>query len=192
MSPKLMKTGAAVAVVVLGSYWYWSPFVAIHKMRAAAEKKDADTFNEYVEYPRLRESLKGQMSAMLGEKMAGASGGSNAEMAGAVFGSALVMAMADRLIDGMVRPETVMRVMDEARVMPGPVKRKAEQPQQGQQGQSAPKEERVRWAYERKSVDKLIAYPESEPEDKRVSVVFERFGLISWKLTEVRLPLGTK
>jgi hypothetical protein len=54
---------AAVVAVLLGmtalaAYWYWSPLLTMRTMRAAAEEKDADRFNQYVDYARLRESLK--------------------------------------------------------------------------------------------------------------------------------------
>lgn len=186
MAAKLMKVGAAAVVVTLGAYWYWSPFVAIHSMRSAAEKKDSDSFNEYVDYAKVRESLKGQFSAMMTEKLASTSSGSDMERAGSVLGSALAFAMVDKVVDGMVRPETVMRVMNEAKIAPKLTEQPVGQAQDGQ------KREPVRWAYDRKSVDKLIAYVADEPEGKRVSLVFERAGTFGWKLTEVRLPLAGK
>ena len=187
MSAKLIKAGAVAAVVALGAYWYWSPFVAIHSMRSAAEKKDADAFNEYVEYPRVRESLKGQFSAMMAEQMASkGTPGSDMERAGAAIGSAFAMALADKFIDGMARPESVMRVMNDAKLAAKPA---GQAPDKAEDG---PPPQRVQWSYDRKSIDKLIAHPEAEPEDKRVSVVFERFGIFHWKLTEFRLPIGAK
>ena len=50
---------AILAVILtIGASWYWSPFLAIKQMQSAAKVGDADTFNDYVDYPRLRESLK--------------------------------------------------------------------------------------------------------------------------------------
>jgi hypothetical protein len=187
MSSKLLMVGAAAVVIAFGAYWYWSPFVAVRSMKAAAERKDADAFNEYVEYPRVRESLKGQFSAMMAERMAASSGsGSDAGRVGAALGSAFAMALADKFIDGMVRPEAVMRVMNDAKLADKP---SGQAPDKAEGG---PPPQRVKWAHDRKSIDKLIAYPEGEDEDKRVSVVFERFGIFHWKLTEVRLPMGAK
>jgi len=58
--------------MVVGAYWYWSPFLAMHQLRTAAREGDTDSFNDRVNYPRLRESLKGQFSAMMAEKLDGA------------------------------------------------------------------------------------------------------------------------
>jgi hypothetical protein len=108
------------------------------------------------------------------------------ERAGSAIGSAFALALADKFIDGMVRPEAVMRFMNDAKLAAKP---SGQAPDKAEDG---PPPQRVKWAYDRKSIDKLIAFPEGETEDKRVSVVFERFGIFHWKLTEVRLPMGSK
>lgn len=35
----------------------------MHQIKAAAEAKDGDRFNQFVDYPKLHESVKGQLSA---------------------------------------------------------------------------------------------------------------------------------
>lgn len=183
MASKKIKAAVVVALLTVGGYWYWSPFIAMKSMKSAAEKKDADYFNEHVDYPKLRESLKGQFSALMAEKLgASQQDGSDAEKAGAAFGSMLGMAFADKLVDAMVRPESVMRAMQEAQIAPKDV--------DGSPSGGSSKKEEVRWSYKRVSVDKLIAYAGdgSQASGKTVGLVFERAGFANWKLTEIRLP----
>lgn len=71
MTSKALKAAAAAVVVGIAAYWYWSPLLAIRQMQTAARAGDADTFNDHVDYPRLRESLKGQFSAMLTKRLGG-------------------------------------------------------------------------------------------------------------------------
>jgi hypothetical protein len=198
MSSKTIKAAAAIAVVAIAGYWYWSPFLAVRQLQSAAQKKDADAFNERVDYPKLRESLKGQLSAVMGEQMAKTQDSGNPF---AALGSMLGMAMVDRFVDAMVRPETVMRAMQNGQMSPKakpageapaqPADRSAGQPQQ------EPKYEKPQWTYDRKGVDKLIAYA-TDPErpgaqnSEKLGIVFERSGFANWKLTEVRLPVGNK
>jgi hypothetical protein len=109
---KSALAAAFIALLAVAAYWYWSPFLAIREMQSAAKANDAETFNTHVDYPRLRESLKGQFSLLMGEQMAKSTDSSDPF---AAFGTMLGLAMADKLVDAMVRPETVMRGMQSGR-----------------------------------------------------------------------------
>ncbi|MBK9442970.1 MAG: DUF2939 domain-containing protein [Comamonadaceae bacterium] len=154
-------------------------------MQAAAKAQDADGFNDHVDYPKLRESLKGQFSAILAEKMGNTTDSGNPF---AALGSMLGLAVVDKFVDAMVRPEMVMKGMQNGQFGP-----KAQQ-SSGDAGDSSQpsnaKEGKPRWTYERKGFDKLIAYSKDEAEtnEKKVGLVFERSGFFNWKLTEIRLP----
>jgi len=181
-STKVALVAACVAIAGIGAYWHYSPYLAIKQMRTAAEQKDADTFNAHVDYPRLRESFKGQVAAMMTERMASA-GSSSGELEG--LGAALGLALINPLIDAMVRPEMVMHSMQEGKFKPLPGISK--EPTNANTSEPA---KEPKWEYERKGSDKLIAYavdPEGK-EDARIGVVFERSGFANWKLTEIRLP----
>lgn len=176
-----MKLKAIVGVLVLtaaavGGYWYYSPHLALKSMQTAAQEKDADKFNEHVDYPKLRESFKGQMSAMMAEQL-GKSGSTGAEAWGAMLGAA----MANQFVDALVRPEVVMKAMQSGEFSPKAT------------GENSPSSENKKpsWTFERKGTDKLIAYataPDSSDKSKALGVVFERYGFADWKLTEVRFP----
>lgn len=178
-----MKLKSIVGLVVLsaaavGGYWYYSPHIALKSMQVAAQQKDADTFNQYVDYSRLRESFKGQMSAIMAEQL-GKSGGSGAESLGAMLG----LAMVNQFVDALVRPEVVMKAMQSGDFSPKASTTKA----------TDANREMPNWTIERKGVNKLIAYgrdPKAVDNTKPVGVVFERFGFADWKLTEIRLPQG--
>ena len=62
--------GALLAIALsIGAHWYYSPYIVMNSMVSAAKAKDADKFNDYVDYPSLRESFKGQFSAKMAEVM---------------------------------------------------------------------------------------------------------------------------
>ena len=170
--------------LALAGYWYGSPYIAVRQMQAAAQAGDADAFNDHVDYPKLRESFKGQMSALLADKL-----GNGAESGNpfAALGNALGLAMVDKLVDAMVRPETVMLGMRNGKFAPN-----AKNPSPADSGATAPTDGAPQWVYVRKSMDKLIAYPSAsvQPDEKGVGIVFERSGFANWKLTEIRLPMA--
>ena len=179
-----MKTKPIVAALVItgagiGGYWHYSPYLAIKTMRDAAQAKDADAFNEKVDYPKVRESFKGQMSAVMAEKIGPADNGF------AAFGAMLGMAMVNQVVDAFVRPEMVMWSMQSGEFKPGPTIGKdtpSEAPEK--------KKEKVEWTLERKGINKVIAYaqkPGQPAPDKDFGLVFARDGFADWKLTEIRL-----
>jgi hypothetical protein len=180
MNSKKIAAAVAVAVVAVGGYWYYSPHLAMKSMQAAAHKQDADAFNERVDFPKLRESLKGQMSAIMAERM-GETSGSGAEALGAMLG----MAMVNQFVEAFVRPEVVMRAMSSGQLKPA-------------SGKGTPASEdgpsdtnKVEWSIERKGSDKVVAYGRERGQasgEKSVGLVFERYGFVDWKLTEIRLP----
>lgn len=186
MNSRVLKVGIVGIVLVLAAYWYWSPLVAIHQMRSAAQAGDADAFNDHVDYPKLRESLKGQFSVALTSRLASQPQSENeVAKAGAALGAMLGMAMVDKMVDAFVRPETVMRAMQEGKLMPKENSTPRPAPRT-----SAEASEKVTWQSERKGVDKYIVFASrpGEAEDERVGLVLERSGFATWKLTEIRLP----
>jgi hypothetical protein len=193
MTTNKFKALAAVGTLVVASiaaYWYWSPFLTIRQIQNAAQEKDADAFNDRVDYPKLRESMKGQFSAMMAEKMGSVTDSGNPF---AALGAALGLVMVNQVVEAMVRPEAVMQAMRNGRFA-APSKSQVEPtPQEN----TAPGKEGPRFIYERKGTGKLIAYaadpgkPDEKNED-RFGLVFVRNGFADWKLTEVRLPMLNK
>ena len=176
MKTKPLLAAIVVATASVGGYWYYSPYLVLKSMREAAQRKDADAFNERVDYPKVRENLKGQMSAMMAEKAGGSENGF------AAFGAMLGMALANQMVEALVRPEVVMRAMQS-----GEMKQKSAPTNQNAQTESGQKP--VEWALERKNLNKVIAYRQEpgKQTDKDVGMVFERNGFADWKLTEIRL-----
>lgn len=137
-------------------------------MRSAAQAQDANAFNQYVDYPKLRESLKGQFGARMADVMGKSNSGDNEfAKAGAAIGAALRMALVDRMIDAMVRPQMVMKAMNEAKLQsPGSASKRAELP-----GRNA------QWNVVRKGVDRVIAYgQDGEKKAGGVGFVVDRSG----------------
>jgi hypothetical protein len=194
---KFSKAALVAAVLALAAYWYWSPWLAIHQMRNAAKAGDAAAFNERVDYPLLRENLKGQLSGAIGARAGERSeSGSDIAKAGAALGSLFATAMVDRMVDAFVRPESVMRIMQEGKLMPrresrakAPSDAPAEEEGEAEGGQSTSKREPI-WTTERQGVDTFILYARraGQAEDRRTGLVFQRRGFASWVLTEIRLP----
>ena len=111
MQAKPMKRVVAIVLLVLlaaAAYWFWSPLLALRQMQTAAKAMDGAAFNERVDYPRLRESVK---ASLLGQQAAQ----EQPDDAGARMGRAFGEMLMGRLIDGLVQPEIVMRMMEQGK-----------------------------------------------------------------------------
>ncbi|WP_317203359.1 DUF2939 domain-containing protein [Janthinobacterium sp.] len=194
MTSRSIKAATVVAVVGIAAYWYWSPFLAVRQMRSAAREGNAGAFNEHVDYPKVRESIKGQFSSMFEQKSAlPADPHNRLAQAGAAFGARLGMVMVNQFVDGMVRPETVMRAMEYGQFPDKSAPPGAAAPQDGAaadgQADAAPDQSKPKWRYERKGVNKVVAYSTAEEGQGRgkFAFVLQRQGFADWKLTEVLL-----
>ena len=206
MTSKTIKAVVVAAAAVVAAYWYWSPFLTVRQMQAAARSRDAAAFNQHVDFPRVRESIKNQFSDKLADKF-GKTSGSDNDIAklGAAFGNLLGRAVVNPLVDALVRPETIMQAMEYGRLtvaasdkQPTDAPSKAEGNPDGQSSTGRESGDgKVRWSYERIGTDKVIAYatdpkkPDEGNQDK-FGLVMHRNGFATWKLVEVRLPASNK
>ena len=170
-SSRSIKIAVAVALVGVAAYWHWSPVLALGQMKSAAKALDGAAFNAYVDYPRLRESMNHEIMA----KVAGVAPGADKPAGAAgMLGQIFVASM----IEALVRPETVMRMMKEGAVQP-------------EAGEPDTKEEdKTDWSSQREGLDTFVAYvgDKDEPQEKRLGLVMERSGFASWRLVGMRMP----
>lgn len=102
---KLVFVGCIVLVLSIG--FYFTPHLAVHNMKKAAEAKDADAMSSYVDYPSVRESLKANFNAKMASEVAKSQFGNPFEALGAALAAALINPM----IDALVTPESLAMLM---------------------------------------------------------------------------------
>ena len=113
-----LKTVAIVAsglisggVLATGAYWYASPYLAVNSIREAIQQKNGSRFNQYVDYPQLREDLKAYVVTSLTQAATEESmddGGGEL----AALGTALVIPIANTLIDSYLTSEVVKGLIE--------------------------------------------------------------------------------
>lgn len=194
MSTTFRKTVAVVAAVAFAvagvAYWYWSPLIALHELQTAAQARDSDAFNRHVDYAKLRDSLKSQLGAKVADAMGDGSAGGNA---GAALGTMLGMAIADKMIEVLVRPEVVMMAMSDGVLSEAAGHATGAVGAGAGAGEGEPKRPAVQWTLDHEGVDRVVAYasiPGKGAAGGATGFVFDRDGFAGWKLTGVRLPQG--
>jgi hypothetical protein len=187
---------AVVLVVVIAAslgYVYASPYIALDRMKRAADARDAQTVNEYVDFPLLRESLKQQVGELLTRRIDIQRSGNPLALLGAMIGAALI----GPLVDSYATPDGVAAILNgipprgdpgekppvpsnagnsappPVASTPAPVPQAPRQPPQTTAGY--------------RSFDTFVVNYQHGAGDARYSAILRRFGLVSWKLVAVDL-----
>jgi hypothetical protein len=189
-----------VVVAVLG-VMYASPYIALDRLKRAADARDAQTVNQYVDFPLLRESLKDQVGQLLTRRIDIQKSGNPLAMIGAMIGAALI----GPLVDSYATPDGVAAILNgippkgdpgekppvpsesssavvaapgTAPAPPAPAPAIASPP--------APKPPPQTTAGYR-SFDTFAVNYQHGTGDARYSAILRRYGLFSWKLVAVEL-----
>lgn len=97
------------ALVVLGLAWLIaSPWFTVLRMQSAAEERDADALSAHIDFPAVREDLKGQVNAYVMATIAEESDGNALAALGGLFATVLV----DKLLDAFVTPSGLVMLME--------------------------------------------------------------------------------
>jgi hypothetical protein len=166
----------AAILLVAAAGWFWaSPLIAMHALKASAQAGDRDALADEVDFPAVRESLKSQLKAAVVGKLAERKDGSNAI---AALGAMFAVTIADGVIDAVISPDGIRTLVAQGKVhVAGQT--------QTDDGSTPP-----HWVIERKGLGRFTAYPVTPGDDKPPILVFTRANL-SWKLTDIVLPLDT-
>lgn len=179
--PRLIALLVAV-LLALGVFWYFSPYLALHAMRNAAQARDAQALAQYVDFPRVRDSLKSQLHAATERRAREAAGGSDLVRAGAAFGAMLGNFVGDRLVDAMVTPDRLAAAMREGEMKAGAGDDDAP-PAQGS-------EKKKQWAFDRRGMNVLVAKALNADGEPDIGFVLAREGFATWRLVGIELPRG--
>jgi hypothetical protein len=168
------------AVVVVAGWLYASPYLSVNAMKNAALENDAEGITGRVDFPALKESIKGQFTA----KMSSQAGKSSEENPLADAGAALGMMMIGPMIDAMVTPEAVTAMMRGRKL--------DENTAAGQPGQTTEAQVEATMdtsmGYRDLNTFEVTLTDKKSPSEP-MTMLFKRHGIANWKLTAVEMPL---
>lgn len=181
--PKKYLVLTACALGVLLAWYLASPFLAVQNLRSAAMKGDVDRLERLVDFPQVRESLKGQLNAQAMKAMQ-----DDPELAGNPFaGLAMVMvpAIVERALDAYVTPDGL------AAIMKGDGSSKAKAVEASPPASKAARSGEPDWSYGYKDLNTFqIATVEESTPDGSTAFTMRREGMFRWRLTRIRVPEG--
>ncbi|MFM0022363.1 DUF2939 domain-containing protein [Paraburkholderia azotifigens] len=198
--PLLIALIVIVVVAALG-YAYASPYIALDRLKRAADSRDVDTVNAYVDYPALRDSLKLQVTGLLTRRLDVQHNGNPLAAIGAMIGVALI----GPLVDAYATPDGVAALLNgiPPRGEPGerpppPPAAPADNPapnspqtpapassQANANGNTPPQPPQTTAGY--RGVNEFVVTYQHGVGDTRYAAIFLRQGLFTWKLSAVDL-----
>ncbi|WP_176052704.1 DUF2939 domain-containing protein [Paraburkholderia caribensis] len=194
--PILIALIAIVVVAALG-YAYASPYIALDRLKRAADSRDVETVNAYVDYPSLRDSLKLQVTGLLTRRLDVQHNGNPLAAIGAMIGVALI----SPLVDAYATPDGVAALLNGMpprgepgeRPPPPPAAQTDNPPQtpppaSGQanaNSKTPPQPPQTTAGY--RGLNEFVVSYQHGVGDTRYAAIFRRQGLFTWKLSAVDL-----
>ncbi|MBF5004837.1 DUF2939 domain-containing protein [Diaphorobacter caeni] len=171
---------AAVTAVVLAIavLLYASPYIAMHSIKKAMDAQDADALAQYVDFPVLRENLKGKMMSTIANRLPQSEDPSN-PLGG--IGQALGSIVVGAAVDNLVSPAGVMMLMQTGQFGPKVSQSKPAQNDGAASEQAKGNDERS-FSLTYQGFSKVRVFRKSQPGS---AFIFRRDGLMGWKLVNV-------
>ena len=171
---KKITLAAAVAAIALVASAYASPYYALHQMKTAIAERNVDALASYVDFPALRESIKGQLEKTMGDSIKAATASDNPF---AAMGQAMVTTMLGKMVDAMVSPEGVAAMVSKSAVGTD-----ADQNTPAAGGAQEKADYSVAYA----GWDKFVVRAKTGGDEKG-GLILQRHGLWNWKLSAIEL-----
>ncbi len=158
----------ALVMGLIAAIWLAaSPYYTLYQIKSAIDDRNAQALNEHVDYPALRESIKGELNAQMMAKVK-EEGGPNA--AASVMG----MAFASGMIDTMLRPETIEMLLE----------------QQAAKIAEASKDNEGSYEIRRTSIGRFEVAGTNDNMTEEMSIQFELQGF-TWRVVGLKIDLDS-
>jgi Protein of unknown function (DUF2939) len=185
----------ALIALLISVWFYFTPHLTLKNMKSAVDNKSVEQLAEYVDFPRLRESLKVRLNTKLGER-ATREGQSREGLSPPLSGlsGALFSKMVDPMVDTLITPTSLMAILKGGAMA-------LSKPAPDSQGESGSKRsdkvpnaslraesiQDVSMSYE--GFNRFSAtVKKTGSNDAPLTIYLQRQGLVTWKLVDVSLP----
>ncbi len=161
--------------LVLAVAFYFMPQLVIHDMREAIKTHDQERFSQHVDYESVRESIKESLYEKISTEVA------KKEESDMATGIATVMAAAiiGPMIDSLITPESIGAIIKGD-------KPNLDRQRQNDQPQNNDNNTDTKMWFESFSQFVVVVNKKGKSDDP-VYLVFHRYGLFTWKLSEIHL-----
>ena len=166
----MKKSLFALALCVAAAWFYFTPFRAVDRLQAAAERGDAQALNEMVDFDALRGSVKGEIQGAVAEGISRDAGNPFS-----AIGSAVTGVIVEPVVNAAVTPQGISLMM------------KGRRPGGGDDsGDDRNWRERTKIDRRWEASDRFVVqYRDRESGNQQIALLMRREGL-RWRLAGVR------
>lgn len=171
----------SLLTVAAGAAFFFAPHYSVYMVRKSVEARDANTLSRFVDYPALRKSLKANCTALLDKKSESAAGKEHGLKA---LGFALAQAFVNPVIDSLVTPDGIAMLLQGKKPELGRSRKHRESSASGDKAEES--RTHLSMGYDGLNTFSVIVTRKdfaSEP----IRLIFQRYGITSWKLCAVQL-----
>lgn len=192
-----MKRILALVLIAFCAGFYFTPHLAVRGLQSAIEARDAERISRYVDFALLRENLKARFGERLRKDLAAKTPSGSGRDLAAAFGAAILSSVLDPMIDVLVTPEGLARMMAGEALLsppksmpPRPAAPTPAPPPPTPSPTTAAPVGDATLALSYESFDRVLA-TRTRTTDRpgaAAALVLTRDGWFSWKVTDIRLP----
>ena len=166
------STLLVLAALFAGVWLYFTPYLAMNKLQKAARQGDEEAMAELVDFPALRESVKGNVRSAVANTV-----GERNPIG--VLGGILAGTVAGPVVDAVVTPQGIAALTEGER--PGQ-RRRADG-----DARLRVKDVKVKRGYE--GFDLFVVHFVSKDDGhERMALLMRREGITRWRLSGIRIP----
>ena len=169
------STLLVLGVLFAGVWLYFTPYLALNKLQKAARQGDEQAMAELVDFPALRESVKGNVRSAVEHSV-----GRDRNPIG-VLGGILAGAVAGPVVDAVVTPQGIAALTEGER--PGS---RHEGDRDGASGVRV-KDVKVKRGYEGFDLF-VVHFVGKDDGHERMALLMRREGIARWRLSGIRIP----
>lgn len=185
--------GGIVLALLAAALFYATPYITLFRIHRAVERSDAEAVSRHVDFDLLRESVRAKVTSEITRNAP------QGAMAG--LGQAVALGVANQMVDSMVSPAGVMRLMEGKGALTqlsGLVQKPAAPsspvpPAPPAAGGPSPAPEAAAAARERARI--RVSYQDWSQvrvglQDTPGALIFRRDGWVGWRLSAIEWPDG--
>lgn len=194
---KILVWVVVICTLIFGGYYVASPYYTLYQLKNAVEKHDTATLVDAVDFVSVKASIKDQLKTKLATELPD----TNDEFA--LLGAAFATVMIDGLIDAVVSPKSMELLIQGKDITQdlSLAKLQDSMTNQATDAQTPAKTDQATTTTSSSIADELEYHPSYQTlntfsidikkpsANQPLTVVMQRYGLFTWKIVDVRLPL---